>query len=362
VAELGPRALNRALLARQLLTRRARLPVPDALELLVGMQAQVPAPPYVGLWTRLAHFRPEKLSALVADRQAVRIALLRGTIHLVTARDCLGLRPVLQPVFDRGIATGQWGKALSGLDLAAVAAAGRALVEEQPRTFDQLGKLLAPRWPDRDPAALAQAVRAYLPLVQVPPRGLWGRSGSAAHTTAEHWLGRPLSAEPAPDRMLLRYLAAFGPASLADMTKWCGLTGLREVVDRLRPDLSVLRDGRGTELYDLPGAPRPDPQTPVPVRFLPEFDNVLLSHADRTRVLSDADRARVFTVNGQVRGTVLVDGFVHGAWRIAGAGRLEVEPFRALSTKDSAALIAEGHRLLAFAAPDGTHDVVLSPI
>jgi hypothetical protein len=353
---LGRRALNRALLERQLLTRRRRLAPVRVVERLVGLQAQLPEPPYVGLWSRIAGFRPESLSRLLDRREVVRIALMRGTIHLVTARDALALRPVVQPAFLRWLSAGAWGKALAGLDVDPLVTAGREYVEAAPRTFDELGRLLAPRWPDRDPAALAQAIRGYLLLVQVPPRGLWRRSGPAAHTTAEHWLGQPLAAVAEPDEVLLRYLAAFGPATIADMRCWSGLTGLREVVDRLRPRLRTLRDDRGRELFDLPDAPRPDPDAPVPVRFVAPFDNLLLSHEDRTRVLPEEYRKLIFSKNGIVLGSVLVDGFVQGAWRIDRArdtATLVVESFQALPDE----VAEEGTRLLEFMAPGADHEI-----
>ena len=185
---LTQRALNRALLSRQLLLDRVDLPdeagrrravVIQAVEHLVGLQAQAPFPPYYGLWSRLGGFRPEDLATLLTDRSVVRIALMRGTIHLVSARDCLPLRSLVQPVLDRGL-RGSFGNQLAGVDPAAVATAGRELVESEPMTFSQLGAALAERWPDHSPAALAQAVRAYVPLVQVPPRAVWGRAGPNA--------------------------------------------------------------------------------------------------------------------------------------------------------------------------------------
>ena len=363
---LGRRALNRALLARQLLLQRWTLPAAEAIERLVGLQAQAPNPPYIGLWTRLEGFRHDDLAHLIAARQAVRIALMRGTIHLVTARDCLALRPVLQPVLDRGLSAGSLnGRRLAGLDTAALAAAGRALVEQRPRTFSELGTSLREQWPERDPAALANAVRTLVPLVQVPPRALWGAGGQAAHTSAEAWLGRPLASDSAPDEMILRYLAAFGPAGIADIQTWSGLNGLRAVVERLRPRLCIFRDEAGRELFDLPDAPRPAPDAPAPPRFLPEFDNMLLSHADRTRIMADEHRKAIFTINGLISSTVLVDGFVRGTWKVTrhrGAATLLVKPFEPLPARDRDALAEESARLLAFAAGDaGTHDVQFAP-
>lgn len=361
---LGPRALNRALLARQLLLRREAIPAAEALERLVGMQAQAPFPPYYGLWSRLEGFVPAELSALLLARGAVRIVLLRGTVHLVTARDCLALRPVIQPVLDRWFHRGStYGRHLAGLDLTGVLVAGRALVEEEPRTGQALGALLRERWPDRDAKSLAEAIRALVPLVQLPPRGVWGASGQATLTTAEAWLGRSLAADAAPDALIRRYLAAFGPATIADAQKWSGLAALRPAFERLRPELLTFRDERGRELFDLPDAPRPDPEGPAPARFLAEFDNVLLAHADRARIAGAIPASRFITINGLVLGTILVDGFVGGTWKIArehGAAMLHVTPFAPLAPPDRIALAEEGARLLAFAAPGEAHDIAFA--
>jgi len=349
---LTRRALGRALLARQHLLARTTMAPAAMIGHLVGLQAQaVPDPPYVGLWSRIEGFRPEELTELIEQRRVVRVALQRGTIHLVTAEDCLTLRPLVQPVLDRALRS-TFGKRLEGLDLAEITAPARELVEQVPRTFQQLGALLAPSFPERDPAALAQAVRAELALVQVPPRGLWGRSGPAAHTTAEHWLGRPLDPAPSLERMVLRYLAAFGPATAADAQKWSGLTRLGPALARLAPQLETFEDEQGRTLYDLPEAPRPDEDTPAPVRLLAPFDNLLLSHADRTRVLPEEYRTRVMTANGIVLGSLLVDGLVAGSWRLAD-GVLRVRPFASLRPADVEGAEAEGRLLLDFAGAGG---------
>jgi hypothetical protein len=353
---LSLRALNRATLERQLLLRRTRLSAAEALEHLVGMQAQMPKSPYAGLWTRLDGFRPEDLARLIEDRRAVRIALIRNTVHLVSAGDCLALRPLVQPVIDRGLRANRAHRAgIEGMELDALAAAGRELLEERPRSARELGELLKERWPERDAATLARAVRHLLPLVQVPPRGVWGKSGQTAHTTAEYWLGRQLDPDPSLDEMVLRYLGAFGPASVADLQAWSGLTGLREIVEQLRPQLRSFRDERGRELFDLPDAPRTDPDVPAPPRFLPAFDNLILSYADRTRVVADEHRKWLTSRNGMVPATVLVGGFVRGIWKAElkrGKATLVIEPFEPLAKEDRDALANEGAGLLAFAAAD----------
>jgi hypothetical protein len=348
---LGRRALNRALLARQLLLQRASIPALDALEHLVGLQAQAPKPPYVGLWTRLARFDPAELAGLIADRRAVRIALQRGTIHAVSARDALTLRPLLQPLFDRGLR--QLAPRLGSAPLETVAQVARALLEDEPLSTAALGRRLGERWPDADPVALSQVARGRLALVQTPPRGLWGRSGPAAYTTIEAWLSAPLDRTGTPEMLLLRYLAAYGPASVRDAQTWCGLTRLAEVAERLRPQLRVFRDESGRELLDLPDAPRPDSDTVAPVRYLPEWDNVLRSHEDRSRMMSDRHRDALRRPNDVVPGTVLVDGFLAATWGLditGGAATLTVEPLRRLTQRETSAVAAEGRRLLRWSA------------
>ena len=312
--QLSRRQLNRALLARQMLMERAAAPLPDTIERLVGLQGQTPNSPYLALWSRVAEFRRRRLGQLLSDRRAVRIALQRSTIHLVSAADCLAVRPVLQPVITRSL-SGNYRRQLEGVDIALLEAAGRALVDEQPCTFAQLGERLSPQFGGRDPHALAMGVRAAVALVQVPPRGVWGESGLARHTSAEAWLGQPLGTDTTADELLLRYLRAFGPATVKDAQTWSGLTRLNEVVARLRPrcDRSLTR--HGAELWDVSDGPdarrRSAGSGAVSAR--------LRQHAFVPRRPHPGDcpehRPLIFSGNG-IYATVLVDGFAAARWRL----------------------------------------------
>jgi len=350
---LDRRALNRATLARQLLLERVDMPALPAIEHLAGMQSQAPHAPYVGLWTRLNDFLASELSDLTAAREAVRGPLMRATLHLVSSSDYLAFRPVVQPVLERGFAGSPFD--VSGVDVEALLAAGRKLIEHRPRTRAELGPLLAERWPESDPASLAQAVTYLVPTVQVTPRGLWDQSGQARWTTIKAWLERDLDPEPPRERLVLRYLGAFGPATVRDIQIWSGLTRLGEVVDRLRPELITFRDENGSELLDLPNAPRPGADVPAPPRFLPEYDNLLLSHADRTRFIAGGQAVPLQPGLGARYGTLLVDGVFSGTWRITRHEQnalLHVEPFERLSGTRRDAIAQEGEALLHFAVED----------
>jgi hypothetical protein len=345
---LSRRALNRALLERQMLLDRRRVPVGEALQALVGMQAQEPQAPYLGLWSRLEGFEPEELSELIASGEAVRGSLFRATLHLVTARDWAAVRPLVAPVLARSFNSSPFSGALTGVDIAEVLALGRKLLAERPRTRAELGPLLAREFP-ADPTSLAYAVSYLEPLVQVPPRGLWRRGGQARWAAEEAWLIRRAAPRLSVEDLILRYLGAFGPASIQDIRAWSGLTQLRGVIDALRDRLRSFEDEQGRELFDLAGGPLPDPEIPVPPRFLAPFDNAILSHADRARIIAVADRDRVSA--DRLMRTFLVDGFVAGSWRLEKAG-LHIEPFRALDATDRQAVEEEGRRLLAFVAPE----------
>ncbi|MBO2454999.1 AlkZ family DNA glycosylase [Actinomadura barringtoniae] len=355
------RALNRATLARQLLLERADVPVPEAVERLCGLQAQEPKPPFLGLWTRLEGFEVADLLGAVRDRALVRATMMRGTLHLMSAPDYLALRAPLQPILNGGLRV--LGNRAEGLDLDKVLPAARALLNEKPRTFNEIRALLQEEFPEVNDRALGFAVRMCLPLVMVPTEDRWGFPRTSEFTLAESWLGDAPAPAPAdsPDALVLRYLAAFGPASAADAQEWSGFAKLGEVLERLRPQLRVFSDEKGRELFDLPDAPQPDEDTPAPARFLPEFDNLVLAHADRTRIIAAEHRPSLTTKNLRVRSTFLWDGFAAGLWemeRKRKVATLRLLPFGKLTKRALNELTAEGERLLRFAEPDAAEHVV----
>jgi hypothetical protein len=354
---LDARSLNRATLARQHLLDPSPLPVEEEIEHLVGMQSQVPTDPYVALWNRYDDFRPDELSQLMLERRAVRMTLMRGTIHLVTARDALRLRVLLQPMLERLFHHGTpFARRLAGLDLDAVLAAGRRAIEERARSGGELRRVLAEEWPDADAEAMVAAIKYLVPVVQVPPRGVWGGSMQPTFTTLDSWLGAPLDRQASLDDVVLRYLAAFGPATVLDAQNWSRLTRLREVFEGLRPRLVAFRDTWGRELFDVPEAPRPDPDTPVPTRMLPTYDNVLLGHDDRSRFAGTHDVRGAFS-GGLNFGAVLVDGLVAGSWRPSGETTnggliIAVRVGRPLTAVERTDVEARGHDLGRFLRPD----------
>jgi Winged helix DNA-binding domain len=372
-------ALNRATLDRQLLLRRHAMTAQQAVGHLGGLQAQAPLAPYVGLWTRLAGFHHEELQTLITERRVVRAHLLRNTVHLLGAEDFLTFRPVFQSVMERALAA-HFGRRLTGVDPAELREAASALLAETALTRTELGRHLAQRWPAHDPGSLAYAATHLLQLVQVPPRGLWGSTGPSAWYLAAAWLAgtpaaaRPLTPREATEELVLRYLGAFGPASVKDIQAWSGLSRLREVTDGLGQRLRTFTGPDGGELLDAADAPSPGPFTPdefpdeysigrAPPRFLPEYDNLLLSYADRSRFIRHARPVPLPPGHGASTGTLLIDGFWEADWKIL-RGRdwasLEIQPFTRLRHED--AIAAEGGRLLEFAAPAAAHDVRFAPL
>jgi hypothetical protein len=365
---LDTRQLNRATLDRQLLLRRAARPALDAIGHLAGLQAQAPLAPYVGLWTRRAGFGHDDLKDLLMERIVVRAHLMRNTVHLVTAADFVRFRPLFQPLIDRALA-GHYGRNLGGVDLAELRAVAAVLLAETPLTRGQLGERLSSRWPDYEPASLAYAATHLLHLVQVPPRGLWGHRGPASWFLASAWLDGLTPAtqdtDTALEQLVLRYLGAYGPATVRDIQAWSGLSRLREVTDRLGARLRTFTGPDGAELLDLPDASRPDADVPAPPRFLPEYDNLLLSYAERSRVIPHRRPVPLPPGHGATGGTLLVDGSWQADWKISqGSDRavLEVRPFGPLGMARQDAVGAEGSRLLEFAAPAGAHDVRLRTV
>jgi Winged helix DNA-binding domain len=252
----------------------------------------------------------------------------------------------MNPVLARHFRGSPFSRSLQGIDVDELLELGRELLADQPRTRAELSPHLSARWPEVDPNSLAYGVSYLEPIVQVPPRGLWRQRGQARWTTAAAWLGDQ-PGRASIDDVVPRYLSAFGPASVADIQAWSGLTGLDRVIDRQQ--LRTFRDGQGRELLDVPDAPLPHPDTPAPPRFLAPFDNAILSHADRARIV-DPEHRRVVNQDRLMR-AFLVDGFVAGTWRLDGA-TLYINPLRPLRDADREALTEEARRLRCFLLPE----------
>ncbi|HKQ75003.1 MAG TPA: winged helix DNA-binding domain-containing protein [Blastocatellia bacterium] len=343
------RELNRATLARQMLLERETAPVTAAIERLVGMQAQLASAPYVGLWTRLRDFQREDLADLIENREVVKATMMRATLHLCAAEDYLRFRTALQPLLSGASSEIVKRRGLD-FDLDKVLKAARKFVGEKPRTFAEISEMVAKLMPDADVGAMRYSVRTHIPMVQVPINTGWSYSNKPEFALAESWIGRPVSPKDNLRELVLRYLAAFGPASVTDAQTWLGLK-LKEMFEKLKPELQTYRGEGRIELFDLPGVQIPAEDITAPVRFLPEYDNLLLSHSNRTRVIANEYRSKVYLPGLRVAATILVDGFVRGAWKIEKtktAATLVIEPFDKLTKKDRAALIEEGERLVRF--------------
>ncbi|MEV3925027.1 winged helix DNA-binding domain-containing protein [Actinomadura coerulea] len=356
---LSVRALNRATLARQMLLAREAIPASEAVGRLCGMQAQEPKPPFLGLWTRLEGFQASELGSALHDRSLVRATMMRATLHLVTSADYTAFRTAMQPMLDGGLRV--LGDRAKGLDLEKVVPAARSLLETGPLTFNEIRALLQEQFPDVNDRALGYAVRLCVPLVMVPTEDRWSFPRTSRFTLADTWLGSEPNAENAVDELMLRYLAAYGPASAADAQTWSGLSSTGEALERLRPNLRTFTDDMGRELFDLPDAPRPGEDGPAPARFLPEFDSLVLAHADRRRVIADEHRPMLTTKNLRVRAVFLWDGFARGIWETEykrKVATLRMRPFEALPRTAVKELSTEGEAMLRFMEPDAKETVV----
>jgi hypothetical protein len=352
---LSLRELNRTILARQFLLERVDLPVLDVIQRLVGLQAQVARPPYVGLWSRLKGFARDDLATEIEHRRVIKATFLRATLHLTTADDYLKFRPSLQPVLSSALEAIVKERGAI-VDVPRLVDAAREFMRAEPRSFAEITTLLTGLVPDGNPGAMRYAVRTHLPMIQVPiPKG-WSYPGNPRFTPADIWLDTALpTAQHLPD-LVKRYLAAFGPASASDMQTWSYLAELQPRFEMLRPELVGYRPERGrTELFDLPDRPIVAGELPAPVRFLPEFDNLLLAHQDRTRVVPKEYRAMVYLPGLRVAATVLIDGFVAATWateRVKQTATLLVSPFEPLTKPTRAELTHEGEQLVRFVEPD----------
>ncbi|WP_332873381.1 MULTISPECIES: winged helix DNA-binding domain-containing protein [Nocardia] len=365
IMKLSNRVLNRTLLARQHLLERSALTVAEMCDHLIGLQAQDVPPPFTGLWSRIADFDPETVSAGLDDRSLVRITLMRGTIHLVTPPDALRIAPHIQPElekvpFRKGFNFG----AMVGLDPDEVRAHGEAVLGDVPMSAADMRAEAARLYPDRDAGAVLQAWLYQLPVLQTPPRGKWKNNSRPIWSRVQPWLGAPLDADYPLAELLVRYLRAFGPASTADMQTWSKLTGIKPALDTLGDRLRAYTDDRGRTLYDLADAELADPDLPAPVRLLGWYDNAVLSHQDRTRIVPQGQGTPLRAFATAVA-PVLLDGYVAGLYKVfpkGPAARLRITPNREWSAAERRDVEAEAHALLAFTEGDREPSVeILEP-
>lgn len=357
---LSNRTLNRTLLARQLLLERTAMPVVQAVEHLGGLQAQAPVPPYLALWTRLKPFKVDMLSKLVIDRSLVRMTLWRGTLHLISADDVYLMRTALQPELNK------WAKIVMPpatrveIDLEKLARLTREHIDTEPRTVAEIGAYLEEQFPEAKARELSTQAQMLVPMIQVPPRGIWGVGGIPQNVAMATWLGRELPEQADVGELIVRYLRAFGPATLADMQAWSRLIGLKAHAKDL--DLVEYRNEAGKVLLDVPDGVIVPEETKAPARLLPAFDNVLLGHADRTRIMSEDARSRWGAVrNGVFPPTFLVDGFLRGTWNVVetkDTATLTIEPYFKTTKKDMAGVVREAKAVLKVMAPKKAHVIV----
>jgi hypothetical protein len=352
---LSLREINRATLARQLLLERVTLSPTAAVEQLVGMQAQLSSAPFVGLWTRLKGYKRADLVEAIEKREVIKVTLMRATLHLVSARDYLHFRTTFNPVLEGAAETIT--KNRTPIDKERVLKVAHDFIAEKPRTFAEISAMLSAEMPDSDVGAMRYTVRTHIPMVQVPIATGWSYPGTPAFTLADEWLGKAIPEQEQLHDLVLRYLAAFGPATAADIQTWSylPLPVIKEALENLRPQLTVYKDEKMKELFDVAGAPVPEGDVPAPIRFLPEFDNILLSHKVRTRVVADEHRKKVYLPALRVAATILVDGFVGAVWKVEkakGVATLNIEPFASLTKAQRQEAEAEAEPLVRFIEPD----------
>jgi hypothetical protein len=356
------RELNRAMLARQLLLERARIAIVPAIERLGALQAQWAPSPYIALWSRLVDFQRPKLWSAIERHEVIRARLMRGTLHLVSARDFYAYAVATQD-----LQRGAWNRLQvgRGVDPKKVAALAVAFARTPRPKEDVLahvreridGSLGGPfSW------LIWRFVSAHADLVTAPPGGHWEYGGTdAPYVAARHWIaeGKRPSEEEALEKLVRRCLAAFGPATVADVAKFAGQVPprIRPTLERLAPKLRTFRDEEGRLLYDLPRAPRPDGELAAPVRFLPRYDELLIAYQHRDRVIAPAHRRAVYAKNAIVEAVFMVDGFAAGTWSLVRAKKeavLRISAFARPALRDRVAIETEGESLLAFLAPDET--------
>jgi hypothetical protein len=358
------RELNRAALARQMLLKREAVRVATAIERLAALQAQWAPSPYIALWSRVVNFERERLwNAIEKKHTVIRARLMRGTLHLVSARDFYAYAVATQD-----LQRGAWNRLQvgQGVDPKAVSKLAVAFAREPRMKEDvvahlteRLGSFGGPyKW------LIWRFVSAHADLVSAPPGGHWAYGGTnAPYVAARHWIGggsRP-GEDDAIRHLINRYLAAFGPASLADIAQFAGQVParIRPVLGRLAPSLRRFADEHGRELFDLPRAPRPSADVKAPVRFLPRYDELLIGYAHRDRVIAASHRVAVYAKNAIIEAVFLVDGMAAGTWAVEttkAEAVVRIRPFGRLARADRAAAVEEGESLARFIAPDAkTH-------
>lgn len=341
------RALNRTLLQRQHLLERVAMEPMAMVEHLVGLQAQDPLPPYLSLFARLREFDPLTISAALEARTAVRVTAMRGTIHLLTAADALALRIWVQPLVTRAINSAEWGRGFPAAQHRALADAATDALADGPLGVKQLGEAISAEFEGLSATAAGNLAKSLLPLAQLPPRGMWQRTGGVVYDLLERMLEAPAEA-PDPADVVRRYLRAFGPASPADFTTWSGVTGAKAIFDSLGDELVRLSDDTGKPLWDIAGLPVATGDEPAPVRLLGVYDNAWLSHAKRDRLTRAEQRTAWQSPNGGFAMTVFVDGMLEGLWWRQDSGTVDVELFRTLSKPERADLDEEVGRVESF--------------